>query len=175
MAALNLLPKDLTPKQGVVKIAAFIKKIDMIGFSVLIATLVVLIGLYFYINSKVEESKTRQENLKIEISALEQTEVRLVLVKDRLKKANVILSANTAKDEVTNLKSLTNILPEGAEITKSNLTQVNTTLTITVANSSSLSKLLALLVSSGIYREVKLNSLNYNQLTGYSLTLELAG
>jgi len=61
------------------------------------------------------------------------------------------------------------------EITKSNLTQVNTTLTITVANSSSLSKLLALLVSSGIYREVKLNSLNYNQLTGYSLTLELAG
>jgi len=175
MAALNLLPKDLTPKQGVVKVVAFIKKIDMIGFSVLIATLVVLIGLYFYINSKVEESKTRQENLKIEISALEQTEVRLVLVKDRLKKANVILSANTAKDEVTNLKSLTNILPEGAEITKSNLTQVNTTLTITVANSSSLSKLLALLVSSGIYREVKLNSLNYNQLTGYSLTLELAG
>ena len=175
MAALNLLPKDLTPKQGVVKVAAFIKKIDMIGFSVLIATLVVLIGLYFYINSKVEESKTRQENLKIEISALEQTEVRLVLVKDRLKKANVILSANTAKDEVTNLKSLTSILPEGAEITKSNLTQVNTTLTITVANSSSLSKLLALLVSSGIYREVKLNSLNYNQITGYSLSLELAG
>jgi len=175
MAALNLLPKDLTPKQGVVRVVGFIKKIDMIGFSVLIAILVILIGLYLYINSKVEESQTRQENLKIEIAALEQTEVRLVLVKDRLKKADDILSVNTAKDEVTNLKSLTNILPEGAEITKSNLTQVNTTLTITVANSGSLSKLLALLVSSGIYREVKLNSLNYNQLTGYSLSLELAG
>ena len=175
MAALNLLPKDLTPKQGVVKVAGFIKKIDMIGFSVLIAILVILIGLYLYINSKVEESITKQENLKIQITALEQTEVRLVLVKDRLKKASVILSANTVKDEVIDLNSLTNILPEGTEIIKSNVTQDKTTLTITVVNSASLSKLLALLVSSGIYREVKLNSLNYNQLTGYSLTLELAG
>jgi len=175
MSTINLLPKDLTPKQGVVKVTELVKKIDIIGFSVLIAALVILIGLYFYINGKIDESKIRQENLKVEISALEETEVRLVLVKDRLQKAESVLSQDTAKDEIINLNSVTKILPEGVEIIQSTITQNTTTLIFNADNSSSLSKLLALLASSGIYRGIKLTSLKYNQLTGYSLSLELSG
>ena len=175
MPAINLLPKDLTPKEGVVKVADLIKKIVTIGFTGLIVSLIVLIASYFYINEKIKEAQKRQENIKIEISALEQTEVRLVLVKDRLQKAETILALDTAKEEINKLDLLFDLLPSGAEINETDVSLNGTTLIIHTDNSAILSEFLAKIVSSGIYSGIGLHSLQYNQFTGFILELMLSG
>ena len=175
MPAINLLPKDLTPKEGVVKVADLIKKIVTIGFTALLISLIALAASYFYINGKIKEAQVRQDNIKIEISALEQTEVRLVLVKDRLQKSESILSVDTAKNEIVSLSSLLEILPSGTEVSHTILSQNETTLVVALDSSKTLSEFLARLVSSGIYSTIGITSLGYNQQTGYSLSLRLAG
>lgn len=173
MPAINLLPKDLTPKEGVVKVSDLIKKIVTIGFTGLLISLLAFIGLYYYINEKIKEAQVRQEAIMIEISALEQTEVRLVLVKDRIQKSESILSIDTAEDEAVSLSSLLEILPVGSEIGSTVLSQSETTLVIDLPSSKTLSELLARLMSSGIYSTITITSLGYNQLTGYSVALRL--
>lgn len=173
MPAINLLPKDLTPKEGVVKVSDLIKKFVTIGFTALLISLLAFIGFYYYINEKIKEAQVRQEAIMIEISALEQTEVRLVLVKDRLQKSESILSIDTAKNEVLSLSSLLEILPSGSEISQTVLSQNETTVVIELDSSKTLSELLARLVSSGIYSTITITSLGYNQLTGYSIALRL--
>lgn len=176
MSAINLLPKDLTPKEGVVKIASLIKRMTIIGFIALVISIVALVGGNFYIEDQIKMATMRQDNLKTEISALEQTEVRLVLVKDRLAKVDEIFSTNSAADEVVSFRSLLELFPEGVNLAQVQLNDSSTTLTISAQNSSSLSEFLAALLSSGIYSNVQLVFLEYSQIAGnYSVGLIFGG
>lgn len=175
MPAINLLPKDLTPKQGVLKIADLIKKLVTIGFITLVMSLVSMIGALYLISRQLEESTTAKERLKIEISALEDTEVRLVLVKDRLQKAQSVLSVNTTKDELENFQSLISIVPEGVLVKNVVLKIDGSELSISTQSSSKLAELLARLVSSGIYKKIELTAIEFSSAAGYSVAIRLPG
>ncbi len=173
MPAINLLPKDLTPREGVLKTATVLRKVLIIGFIGLIVLIVSLIAVFFILSGRFDRSIERQNDLKKQISALEQTEVRLVLVKDRLAKAKEVLALDSAEPETESLDSLINIIPDGVGISLVSLKSNSSELTMEAQNSSSLAEFLAKLISSGIYKKIDLMSIEFNDVKGYEMVFKL--
>ena len=174
MPVINLLPKDLVPREGVLKTASVLKKVLIIGFTGLIILIVSLIAVFLVLSGRYDDSIDRQKELKNQISALEQTEVRLVLVKDRLVKANQVLALDSAESEMTSLDSLIGILPDGIVVETADLRSAMSEMTLSAPNSSSLAEFLAKLISAGIYQRIELLSLDYSEAKGYEMVFILA-
>ncbi len=175
MTAINLLPKDLIPKEGVLKTSRLLRRVGFIGYvSLIIATIVFVAG-FFYISRQVDSSVKNQQRLKQEISALKNTEVRLVLVKDRIKKAEQVLKLPSAMEEIENFDELINSFPEGIEIEDAVLSSNDSAITLIAESSSVLTRFFAELLSSGVYSHIALESFDFNQIGGYKVVLKLVG
>ncbi|MCH7641080.1 hypothetical protein IID22_02715 [Patescibacteria group bacterium] len=173
MATINLLPKDLTPKESFVKLASTLKRASIIGFIALIVLALALLGGFAVLSRQLTTSSDDQSSLKSKIVALETTEQRLVLLQDRLERIDHDLAIDTASDEIEQLEKLTDLLPEGVTLQEVNLSPTSSTVAISTANSKTLSQFLAILLGSNIYAKVTLNSLSFNYLSGYSASLTL--
>ena len=89
MPDVNLLPTQLPQDRGKLKIAENLKKISLVTGILFAMASVLGIILIIFLSSEVRTSLTRQQDLKQKISALEATEQRLFLIKDRIDKNEV--------------------------------------------------------------------------------------
>ncbi len=172
--AINLLPTDLSPKGPVIKLARSLKNIAIAGFVVFIISLVSLIVFFLFISTQLSSSATRQEQLKTSIKSLEQTEQKLVMVKDRLKYIKQVLDKANAADDLGQLKALLLSLPESVSISQVNIVKDKVELTMLVTDSSGVSQSLATLMAAGLYEKIVLLSFGFNPNTGYFISLELS-
>lgn len=171
MVTINLLPKDLTPKESLVKLANTLKRASIIGFIALIVLALALLGGFAVLSRQLTTSSDDQSSLKSKIVALETTEQRLVLVKDRLERIDHVFAIDTASDEIEQLDKLTDLLPEGVTLLEVTLSPASSMVNISATSSKTLSQFLAILLGSNIYTKVTLNSLSFNYLSGYSVSL----
>ncbi|MFV1917392.1 MAG: hypothetical protein ACC618_02860 [Patescibacteria group bacterium] len=174
MVSINLLPPELKPKEGILKISGIAKRISIIGFSVLLVSITIMVIGVIVLGRQLDEAKSNQERLKNTIRSLEETEVRLVLVKDRLSKISQINKIEDTEDEIDSLASLVQIFPEGVSLDKTELRARDSKVEIKVQNTQVLTKLLADLLASGIYKSVKMESLDYNQQTGFNIVFRFS-
>jgi len=172
--AINLLPTDLSPKGPVIKLAKSLKNIAIAGFVVFIISLVSLIVFLLFISTNLSSSTARQEQLKTSIKSLEQTEQRLVMVKDRLKYTKQVLGKANAADDLEQLKALLLSLPESASVSQVDIAKDKVELTMLVTDSSGVSQSLATLMAAGLYEKIILLSFGFNPNTGYFINLELS-
>lgn len=173
MTAVNLLPKELKPKETLVKLSASLKKVGIIGFAVLIIVTLSFLGGMFAISRQLNTATERQTKLETTITAYEATEQKHVLVKDRLAKITQVSSIPNGSGQIENFDNLISILPPGTAV---RLTQVSPTgilITIAVESSSVLVELLATLQSSGIFSGISLATLGYSDEGGYGVVLAL--
>lgn len=174
MAIINLLPQELKPKGYVVKLSVRLKKYA-ITLAVLFLVLVVFLGgAIFVLSLRMRSSLERQESLKAEIKLLEDTEQKLVLIRDRLEKIDLILSEKDSRGAVSILKEVNGILSEETDITEAQLKAQGLDLTLTTSTSASLTKFLASLVSFPNFQKIELLKLEYSQAGGYKLKLSLS-
>ena len=173
MQAINLLPKDLIPKKSILKLSGTIKRISMIGYSLLLVTVVVGIGVVIMLSRQINLSKSRQEGLIAKITSYEQTEQQLVLIKDRLNKADKVLTTNSALPEIEVFSQLLQLFPGGVSLDQTGITSNGTQINLAVQSSSALVELFASLLSSKLYQSVELNSFSYDSLNGYRISLSL--
>lgn len=174
MTVINLLLPELKPKEGILKISGVAKRISIIGFSVLVVSIIIMVIGVVVLGRQLDEIKSNQGRLKNIIQSLEETEVRLVLVKDRLSKISQINEIEDTEDEIDGLASLVQMFPEGVSLNKTKLRARNSKVEIRVQNTQVLTKLLADLLASGIYKSVKMESLDYNQQTGFNIVFEFS-
>ena len=95
MANINLLPTELKPKGQILKASKLLKKVSLVALLVFIVFAVLVFGSLIFLSTSIKSSQSNQEDLKSKVKALEQTEQRLVLVKDRLKKIAKVFSRIT--------------------------------------------------------------------------------
>jgi len=106
------------------------------------------------LNRSLSGTKQRQESLKTSIKALEQTEQRLVLVKDRLDKAESVISlANTSEEELA-LQQILSLIPDGVVFLKSSLSTEAIEVEVRAQDSITLSRLLSVLVPGNMLRPI---------------------
>lgn len=173
MVDINLLPSDLTPKKEIIKVSKKVKKVSIIGYSAIIVIALVFGGTYFFLFNQIRKTENKQSELKNTITSLEQTEQRLILVKDRLQKVDQVMSKPSANTEVDNLELLTSLFPEGFSITEAELSDKGSEVKFRIPSSKSLVEFLASLFSSGTYRNIVMMEFEYRVSSGYLLTLKL--
>ena len=169
MPAINLLPKELTAKGSVIKISKTLKRASVVGFSVLIVAIVLITALFFLLSYQNRQSNIRQDELKQSISALEQTEQRLILVKDRLDKTELVMGADSATRSVEQLDELNSILPEGVLLSSVTLEKNTSKITVIGNSSKVIAEFFSKMLASDIYSQIELESFSYNPLIGYSV------
>lgn len=173
MPAFNLLPPDLTPKKEIIKISRAVKKISVLGYTALLITTVVLLGVFIMLSKRLDVSIKNQDELKSTITSLKNTEQKLVLIKDRINKAERVLGAGTSTDEIENYYQLLSIFPDQVYASGVKLSTDNTEISLTSVNSSSLAEFLSKLMASGIYEKIILRKFEFMQEIGYRLLILL--
>jgi len=171
MPAINLLPTDLSPKSSVARVSQIIKSVSIVSLVIVVISTVGLIGFFAFISIQLNNSNTKQEQLKTNIQSLEQTEQRLVLTKDRVTNAKKVLGKETTAGALEDLSSLFISLPEGIEIREAQILTSKTELSLVAKSSSVLAQSLALILASDYYESIKLSSFAFNTNVGYVLSL----
>ncbi|OGM11453.1 hypothetical protein A2Z22_00180 [Candidatus Woesebacteria bacterium RBG_16_34_12] len=172
-SAINLLPVALAPKTFFINFAKNLKKLAILGFVALIITATVSITIFILFTNQINGLIKEEEDLKKSIKALEETEQRLILVQDRLTKADNILSQTKLNDEVPKAKSFIDDLPEKVIYSNVAIAPNNFKINLFTDDSEALAELFTKIIVSGKYQKVTLRSLNFNSEKGYSTSIDL--
>ena len=159
---INLLPTEFRPNSSVVNFGQKLNKVALISLVVFLIFGITSLASIFLLRYRVGVSQGVAKDLSTQVSAMEQTEQRLILIKDRLTKIDSIRSSASLYDTVVIFKHIYDNIPEGLEIVSAeiNSRQINTN--VEFDNSSELARFLAQTVSDGRYNLIKINSLEFN-------------
>src|SRR3989344_2426496 len=113
---INLLPGDLAPKASVLKLANALKKLSLLGFALFLVGTLGGVAFFIYLTTEVESLRTSQEQPKKTISSLEQTEQRIILVRDRVQKAEKIITTAPTEKRLQALTALVSKFPKKVDM-----------------------------------------------------------
>lgn len=173
MSDINLLPESFRLKPSTVKTAELLKKISLLLFVVLVISTSVSVGLFFFYGNKINEIAERKNTVSRQIEALEETEQRLILVKDRLLKVKNIRKVSSTDEEIDSLNIL--IDNSNTDVLVSNLLAEKNSLYLEVISKDSVEilKLLNFIKDSGTFKEAVMLSLEYTPKTGFLSEMNL--
>lgn len=171
---INLLPKDLTPDPKILKISNYLKTGITIAAILLVLSLLGVVGYFTINNISIKNSVTKQEDLKTNIKALEQTEQGLILVKDRLSKITEIDKKANVEKEIESLYNITTIIPPEIVVTESVLGKETIEMTYSASNSLSLVKLMSVVATVKEYKRIDLLGFSYNSTVGYIVSVRFS-
>jgi hypothetical protein len=170
---INLLPQEFKPKGYVLKLSQTLKKLVIFGLVVFLITASIIAGLF--VTSSIKSNSITTENSKLvsEIKALEKTEQRYVLIKDRLKRIDKIKKEPGSYDGIDTVKEIADSLPSEILLTGVDISKEAAKFSVITNNSTNISQLFTLLISQG-YSSIKLDSLNYDLKSGYTLIIDIS-
>lgn len=171
---INLLPTELAPGRPLARLAKALKNIAVAGIIVFLISVAGLIAFFIFLSTQLNSAIARQEQLKTEIKSLEQTEQRLVLVRDRLKHTREILASGNATENLEHLEGIFLGLPESVQVSEMQVFEDKVELAISASSSFGISQILAGLLGGQVYERVVLVSLSFNPTIGYLVNLELS-
>src|SRR5258708_29120896 len=87
---INLLPTNLAAPSDVLKIVDNIKRISVTIFIIFFIGVAIGGGLLFFAFKNENELKTKNQGLEKNVKSLEQTEKKLVLIRDRIEKVKEV-------------------------------------------------------------------------------------
>jgi type II secretory pathway pseudopilin PulG len=171
MPVINLLPKDLLPNAAALKTATLIKNLITLALAVFVIAVIGLVA-YFSLNSlSIRNSNQKQDQLKNSIKSLEQTEQSLVLVKDRLTLLGQVNAMESGKEETANLSQIYSLIPAEARMSEAVIDKNKLDTTFIAPDTSTLSRLMASVVSATDYERVELLSFSFNPNVGFLASL----
>lgn len=170
--AINLLPTEFAPSARIARIANLVRNLVFVGLIVFILSTAAMVALFLFDSFSVRQSVARQEVTTGIIKSLETTELRFVLIQDRLSKAKTIVSEAGVGNALSKLKDLLPIISGGASLSGAEITLDKTKFSVTAANSSDLANFLATLVSGNYYKKIDLTSFSFSPTGGYLVSLE---
>lgn len=173
MAQINLLPTDSAPRPTVIRTSGVVRKILTVGFIIFIVAATVLAALYFFYSRDIKASSARTSELKTNIKALEVTEQRLLLVKDRLEKAKLVLGMDTTMDELEAADTLLSSLPPETTLSSAEFKVNETVMTLGSPNTGVLTRVIGAITSGGIYKNVDMTSFGFTPETGFTTEFTL--
>ena len=174
MSQINLLPTDMAPRPSVVKASTVVKKLTTIGVILFIVCLGASIGLFLLFSSQLKDSTQRKAEIEQSVKALQATEQRLVLIKDRLSLIKDVLARQTATDELEAITNLINNLPEEVSVSEAKLQKDLTVASFKAEDSLALTRMMSTIFSLGTYGQVDLKTIRFLPITGFTAEFELA-
>jgi hypothetical protein len=165
----NLLPKELKPKKQIVRISKVLTNISLISLLVFIISAITVTAIYFVVSGRLTSSKESHEDLITQIKALEETEQKIVLIKDRLEKVSNTKAQASAGDQVDVLEDVLGISDGIADISGSSLSEDNVVMPISVDGSLNLTRFLSGILVTGGFKRIEMTSFDLNSEVGYEM------
>lgn len=169
----NLLPTELAPKESILNFSNNLKKIAIIGYGLFIVVGLAAGAFFFYLTNEATEVTSDLDQSKKSITSLEQTEQKLILVRDRVQKAETVLKSSPTEKRIESLKALSNIFPAGISFTNIEVLPDRLELTLLASDSLSLKKGMVVLTDSGLFKKVDMISFGLNPKSGYLVSVQL--
>lgn len=176
MAAINLLPGELTTSKTVVKVTGLIKKILVPAIALYLISVIVMVAVIFVLNGDSKELAARQDVLISSIKNLEQTERSIFLLQERLSKIKNILTIESSKDGLTT--NIQDLLTQSQNIQNIDISTINWVsgkidLTATLSTSDQMEQFLKQLIESPFVKGINMKSFSFSPAIGYNLNLIL--
>ena len=173
MPDINLLPEELKPKGFALKIAKTLNKLAL--FTVLVSFLVLLLigGSSLLLSLNLRRVNSQDEVLKGQVKALEQTEQKLVLVKDRIGKIQAILASGGVYDEVDLLKAIIDKKPQNVTFLSSKIVPDGVSIKFNAKTSFDITDFYKVLYEAKI-QKFELVSFNFSSDTGYEVEVKVS-
>ena len=170
----NLLPPDLGPQRGLFKLSQVLKNLSILSFFIFLIIFATSLAFYLLASFELKDQTAKNEQLKQEVRALEQTESALVVLKDRLAKIGAVYDLSQAF--LQKIKGMTvflaNLAPEIA-VSEISLDAKGIEFSLRAESLAFLSSLFSQVYGSEVYKSAVLSSFSYNPSSGYSLVLIL--
>jgi len=170
MKGINLLPEELKPKSYAIKLSKEIRKYAY-GFLAILLIVVTVLGVTFFsLRFRYDSLRSSDAGLKSQIKTYEETEQKLVLVQDRLKKIDGVLQTKKAAQAATSLDLVAENLPQEVTIISAELRPAFAGITVSTSESKYLSRFFSTIAGLN-FNNVSLLSLNYNDELGYRVEI----
>ena len=171
--AINLIPQETKPKASILNLSKKLKKIAVISMITLIFSLTILIGSILILDYRINRGKSGQDNLLAQIKALELTEKKLYLIKDRVDNYNKLTSVKGTKEEIQMLSEIYQNLGGVGEVEETSLDTDKLNITFILPDSKILTRLLATMVVRD-YKSLEMAGFTLDRNSGYKVKFVIA-
>lgn len=173
MNNINLLPKELSGDKNAVKYAHLLNKIALSLGGIFLLTLIVGGVFYFLSVNSLNNSKTKFEQTSARVANLQPTEASLVLIKDRLQKAEQILNSRTNEKNFALHRKLLELAPPEVTFSENQVEAAVSRLEVETRSSVNLVNLMAALTSGSNFNSIFIDELSFAPNLGYSIIFEI--
>ncbi len=147
-------------------------------FAIVLALIVVVLGIaggaFLYIrNQELTTREARRDELKNEVLLLQQNEGQLVLLKDRLQKAQTILADRGQYKSLEFFNTFVESFSGRVQIVEVSIEQGINKLTVHVDDSIVLSQVVSQLEESTDYPNITVENIGYRSTIGYTLVISI--
>lgn len=115
-STINLLPPELAPKSHIIKVAGILKRIAIAGFLVYVIFVIAILLYLYNLTKKSQESLAALQGLETSVSALQETEQRLILIQNRLSLIDQIVLLPSSNKHIVDFRKMVNTLTSDIEI-----------------------------------------------------------
>lgn len=168
---INLLPSEFKPNSSVIILSKKLNNVALISLVIFLTLGIASLASVFLLRYRANSAQQTVEELSAQVSVMEQSEQRLILIKDRLTKISSIKSTANLHDTVLTFKYLYDNLPPGLQIVSTAIESKQIETNIEFDNSSDLARFLAQTVSDKRYNLIKIDSLELGQQGKLSMDL----
>lgn len=173
MTDINLLPQELKPKSYAIKLSKTLRRIALYFLVVFLITLMVLGATYVGLTIRLGSLTKSERDLELRVGNLQDSEQKLVLIKDRLAKIENILNSEASKIDLAVIDLVSKNLPDRVVITSVEIIQGVTVIGISASSSQNLGRFFSVL-SNLNFNRVLLSSFFYSRETGYRIVVQIA-
>jgi len=171
MANINLLPSDLGPKASVLRLAALLKRLTVAALAIFCVFSVLTIAYVVFLNTQIKKVSAEGEVLQRSIKALEETEQKLFLVKDRLASIKSLTGVQTLEAGFGDFERILTSGDSGVSLTKISASPGEIRIWGATFTSRPLGDFLEEVLVNPDYKTVNLAMFAYNPATGYTFEL----
>ncbi len=152
-----------------IKIAKILNKLSLVGAILLTLSVIVAISSFLFFSSELKKIDVQVGSLKDEISLLEKSEQKLILVKDKLGKVAYVTSLPSAEQDINLFKELNGITSDssGSVLTEISIIPNKIEVSLSSGDSTALSSALRSFVNLKDYIKITLSSLGFKPSSGF--------
>lgn len=166
---INLIPAEMAVPARSVRLAKNLNKFSTISVTILLVLLVITISIYFFYNFQYKKVIVNSDLSKAKVIALEKSEQKLFLAKDRISKIKNLKGAKSVYKEMQEVQILSQKISAIPDSTLSEIiiNELKTDLIIKSATTASVSEVMKTVSSTDNYKNVVLTSLTFSPVSGY--------
>src|SRR5258706_3988528 len=170
---LNLLPVEKRVGKGLQRTLRVTRMLGVISLGIFI---VFGLGMAaFFVFSSVQLNNLNSSNTVLEgkISALETSETKMVLLKDRIGKIKSLVGSPTALNNLVSISSIITPVSAQTNINELNVNVTKISLSLNFKSAADISTFLKALSASQRFQAISVTSFSFNPVSGYLVSIVL--